>query len=188
MLFAVLASLFAYQFFQPQEQNRFDAANLSHVLKVQPTSLLKQGGNRELVSNRERLVEIAQTLPEQMGRGGQNPDNEIDAVESLAKLLKWEDYLPGLASDSGLISDSDVFKAMAIHDASPDLMTVAQLSSPEPIAAREDFSRPLGVVVIPFSEEIGWGGNRSLNGFVETLMNVPLPSFSITEVYDSVKL
>ena len=67
-------------------------------------------------------------------------------------------------------------------------MTGAQLSMPAPIAATDDFSQPLGVAALPFSAKIGWVGDRSLNGFVERLMNVPLPSFSITEVYDSVKL
>ena len=199
MLLVILVSLSAYQsrfetsvqhvqIFQPQEQNRFDAANLSQVLKVQPTSPLKRGENRELISNRERLVEIAQAPPEHVVQGEQNSDKEIEVVESLAELSRWEGYQPGPVSDNSLISDSEAFKAMAIHDASPNLITVAQLSSPEPIAAKEDFSQPLGVVVIPVSAEIGWSDNRSLNGVVEMLMNVPLPNFSITEVYDSVKL
>ena len=194
MLLAILVSLSTYQFlsvyqfFQPQEQDRSDTANLSQVLKVQPSPPLKQSENRELISNRERVVEITQTLPEYVAQGGQNSDKAIEVVESLTELSKWEGYQPNPVSDSSLISDSDAFKAMAIADASPELITVTQLSSPEPIAAREDFSRPLGVVVIPASAEIGWSDNRSLNGVVEMLMNVPLPSFSITEVYDSVKL
>ena len=187
-LLAVLVSLSTDQFFQPQEQDRLDPANLSQVLKVQPTSPLKQSGNRELVSNRERFVEITQTLPEHVVQGKQNSDKEIEVAESLAELSRWEGYQPNPVSDSSSINDSDAFKAMAVHDAPPDLMTVAQLSSPESIAAKEDFSQPLGVVAIPTSAEISWGGNRSLNGVVEMLMNVPLPSFSITEVYDSVKL
>ena len=185
---AVFVGQYAYQFFQSQEQNHFDTANLSQVLEVQPTSPLNQGGNRELISNRERLVEMAQVPPEHVVQGEQNSDKEIEVAESLAKLSKWESYQPDPVSDSDFISDNDAFKAMAIYDVSPDLMTVAQLSSPEPIAAREDFSQPLGVVAIPVSAEIGWVDNRSLNGVVEMLMNVPLPSFSITEVYDSVKL
>ncbi len=187
-LLIVLVGLSTYQFFQPQEQNRFDATNLSQVLKVQPTSPLKRGDNRELISNRERLVEIAQAPPEHVVQGEQNSDKEIEVVASLAELSRWEGYQLGPVSDNSLISDNDAFKAMAIHDASPNLITVAQLSSPEPIAAKEDFSQPLGVVVIPVSAEIGWSDNRSLNGVVEMLMNVPLPNFSITEVYDSVKL
>ncbi len=187
-LLAVLASLSTDQFFQPQEQDRFDAANLSHVLNVQPISSLNQGGNRALISNRERFVEITQTPPEHVVQGKQNSDKEIEVAESLAELLRWEGYQPDPVSDSSPINDSDALKAITVHDGSPDLMTVAQLSSPEPIAAKESFSQPLGVVVMPTSAEIGWGGNRSLNGVVEMLMNVPLPSFSITEVYDSVKL
>lgn len=184
MLLAVLVSLSAYQFFQPQEQNRSDTTNLSQVLKVQPTLPLKQSENRELISNRERLVEMAQAV----AQGGQNSDKEIEVVESLTELSRWEGYQPDPVSDNSPISESDAFTAMAIDDASPELMTGAQLSSPEPIAAREDFSQPLGVVAIPASAEIGWSDNRSLDGVVEMLMNVPLPSFSITEVYDSVKL
>ena len=188
MLLAVLVSLSAYQFFQPQEQKRSDSANLSQVLKVQPTAPLKQSENRELISNRERLIEMAQALPKYVVQGGQDSDKEIEVVESLTDLSRWEGSQPDPVSDSSPISESDAFTAMAIDDASPELMTGAQLSSPEPIAAREDFSQPLGVVAIPASAEIGWSDNRSLNGVVEMLMNVPLPSFSITEVYDSVKL
>ena len=188
MLLVILIGLSAYQSFQPQEQDRSDTVNLSQVVKVQPTSPPKEGGNRELISNRERLVATTQTLSENVVQSGQNIDKEIEVIESLAELSRWEGYQPDPVSDSHFINDSDTFKAMAIDDASPDLMTVAQLSSPEPIAAKEDFSQPLGVVAIPTSAEIGWSDNRSLNGVVEMLMNVPLPSFSITEVYDSVKL
>lgn len=188
MLFAVLVSLSAYQFLQPQEQARFDVANLSQTLKIGPTSSLKPNGNREVISNREWLVEVVQALPEHVVQGKQNSDKEIEVAESLAELSRWEGHQPDPVSDSSPISDSDAFKAMAIDDVSPDLMIVAQLSSPESIAAKEDFSQPLGVVVIPTSAEIGWNDNRSLNGVVEMLMNVPLPSFSITDVYDSVKL
>ena len=188
MLLVILIGLSAYQAFQPQEQDRSHTVNLSQVVKVQPTSPPKEGGNRELISNRERLVATTQTLSENVVQSGQNIDKEIEVIESLAELSRWEGYQPDPVSDSNFINDSDTFKAMAIDDASPDLMTVAQLSSPEPIAAKEDFSQPLGVVAIPTSAEIGWSDNRSLNGVVEMLMNVPLPSFSITEVYDSVKL
>ena len=188
MLLIILIGLSAYQSFQPQEQDRSDTVKLSQVLKVQPTPPLKQSENRELISKRERLVEMAQALPEHVVQGGQDSDKKIEVVESLTELSRWEGSQPDPVSDSSLISESDAFTAMAIDDASPELMTVAQLSSPEPIAAREDFSQPLGVVVIPASAEIGWSDNRSLNGVVEMLMNVPLPSFSITEVYDSVKL
>ena len=186
MLLVILISLSAYQSFQ--SQNHFDVVNLSQVLKVQPLPPLKRGENREPISNREQFVEIAQALPEHVVQGGQSSDKEIEVVESLAELSRWEGYQPDPVSESSPISDSDAFKAMVIDDASPGLTAVAQLSSPEPIAAREDFSQPLGVVVIPVSAEIGWGNNRSLNGVVEMLMDVPLPSFSITEVYDSVKL
>ena len=188
MLIAVLLSMSAYQFFQAQEHNRFDAANLSQALKVEPTVSMEPTGNREVISNRERLIQIAQTPPEHGVRGEQDADQEIEVVESSADLLRWEGYQPNPVSNSGLTNNSDVFKAMPIHDVSPELMAVAQLSSPEPIAAKEDFSQPLGVVAIPASAEIGWNDNRSLNGVVEMLMNVPLPTFSITEVYDSVKL
>ena len=187
-LFAVLVSLSTDRFFQSQEQDRFDAANLSQVLKAQLAPPVSQGGNRELISNRERSVEITQTLPEHVVQGKQNSDKEIEIAESLAELSRWDGYQPNPISDSSPINDSDAFKAMAVHDASRNVMTVAQLSSPESIAAREDFSQPLGVVAIPASAEIGWRGNRSLNGVLEMLMNVPLPSFSITEVYDSAKL
>ena len=188
MLLIILIGLSAYQSFQPQEQDRSDAVNLSQVVKVQPTAPPKEGGNREVISNRERLVATTQTPPENVAQSRQNIDEEIEVIESLTELSRWEGYQPDPVSDSSPISESDTFKAMAIDDTSPDLMTVAQLSSPEPIAAREDFSQPLGVVAIPASAEIGWSDNRSLNGVVEMLMNVPLPSFSITEVYDSVKL
>ena len=188
MLLIILISLSAYQSFQPQEQNRSDTVNLSQVVKVQPTTPAKEGGNREVISNRERLVATTQTLTENVVQSGQNIDEEIEVIESLAELSRWEGYQPDPVSDSNFINDSDTFKAMAIDDTSPDLMMVAQLSSPEPIAAKEDFSQPLDVVAIPTSAEIGWSDNRSLNGVVEMLMNVPLPSFSITEVYDSVKL
>ena len=103
-------------------------------------------------------------------------------------MSKWEGYQLDPVSENNFANESDTFKAMTIDDTSPELMTVAQLSSPEPIAAKENFSQPLGVVAIPASAEIGWSNNRSLNGVVEMLMDVPLPSFSITEVYDSVKL
>ena len=185
MLLIILISLSAYQSFQPQEQNRSDAVNLSQVVKVQPTSPPKEGGNREVISNRERLVAATQTLPENVVQSSQNID---EAIESLTELSRWEGHQPDPVSDSNFVNDSYTFKAMAIDDASPDLVAVAQLSSPEPIAAKEDFSQPLGVVAIPTSAEIGWSDNPSLNGVVEMLMNVPLPSFSITEVYDSVKL
>jgi hypothetical protein len=188
MLLIVLISLSAYQSFQTQEQDRSDTVNLSQVVKVQPTAPPKEGGNREVISNRERLVATTQTLPENAVQSRQDIDKEIEVIESLAELSRWEGYQPDPVSDSNFINDSDTFKAMAIDDASPDLMTVAQLSSPEPIAAKENFSQPLGVVAIPTSAEIDWSDNRSLNGVVEMLMNVPLPSFSITEVYDSVKL
>ena len=188
MVLVILVSLSAYQTFQPQEQNRVDTVNLSQVVKVQPTSPPNEGGNREVISKRERLVATAQTLPEQVVQSKQDIDKEIEVIESLAELSKWEGHQPDPVSDSNFIDDSDTFKAMAIDDDSPDLMIVAQLSSPEPIAAKEDFSQPLDVVAIPASAEIGWSDNRSLNGVVEMLMNVPLPSFSITEVYDSVKL
>ena len=185
MLLIILISSSAYQSFQPQEQDRSDAVNLSQVVKVQPTSPPKEGGNREVISNRERLVAATQTLSENVVQSSQNIDEEI---ESLTELSRWEGHQPDPVSDSNFVNDSYTFKAMAIDDASPDLVTVAQLSSPEPIAAKEDFSQPLGVVAIPTSAEIGWSDNPSLNGVVEMLMNVPLPSFSITEVYDSVKL
>ena len=188
LLFAVLVSLSAYQFLQPQEQTRFGVANLSQALKVEPTRALKPNGNREVISNREWLTGTKQTLSEHVVQGEQNSDREIEVVESLVELSRWEGHQPGPVSDSSPINDSDAFRAMAIDDVSPDLMIIAQLSSPEPIAAKEDFSQPLGVVAIPTSAEIGWNDNRSLNGVVEMLMNVPLPSFSITEVYDSVKL
>lgn len=188
MLLIILISLSAYQSFQPQEQDRSDAVNLSQVVKVQPTVPPKESGNREVISNRERLVTTTQTLPENVVQGGQNIDKEIEVIESLAELSRWEGHQPDPVSDNNFINDSDTFKAMTIDDASPDLVAVAQLSSPEPIAAKEDFSQPLGVVAIPTSAEIGWSDNHSLNGVVEMLMNVPLPSFSITEVYDSVKL
>ena len=184
MLLIILIGLSAYQSFQPQD----DAVNLSQVVKVQPTVPPKEGGNREVISNRERLVATTQTPPENVAQSRQNIDEEIEVIESLTELSRWEGSQPDPVSDSSSISDSDTFKAMAIDDTSPDLMMVAQLSSPEPIAAKADFSQPLGVVAIPTSAEIGWGDNRSLNGVVEMLMNVPLPSFSITEVYDSVKL
>ncbi|RKU35530.1 hypothetical protein C6496_16670 [Candidatus Poribacteria bacterium] len=185
LLLIILISLSAYQSFQPQEQDRSDAVNLSQVVKVQPTSPPKEGGNREVISNRERLVAATQTLPENVVQSSQNIDEEI---ESLTELSRWEGHQPDPVSDSNFVNDSYTFKAMAIDDASPDLVTVAQLSSPEPIAAKENFSQPLGVVAIPTSAEISWSDNPSLNGVVEMLMNVPLPSFSITEVYDSVKL
>ena len=188
MLLIILISLSAYQSFRPQEQDRADAVNLSQVVKVQPTAPSKEGGNREVISNRERLVATTQTLPENVVQSGQNIDKEIEVIESLAELSRWEGYQPDPVSDSDFINDSDTFKAMTIDDPSPDLVAIAQLSSPEPIAAKEDFSQPLGVVAIPTSAEIGWSDNPSLNGVVEMLMNVPLPSFSITEVYDSVKL
>lgn len=188
MLLAVLVSLSAYQSFQFQEQDRSDTANLSQVLKVQPILPLRQSENRELISNRERLVATTQTLPDNVVQGGQNIDKEIEVIESLAELSRWEGHQPDPVSDSNFINDSDTFKAITIDDPSPDLVAVAQLSSPEPIAAKEDFSQPLGVVAVPTSAEIGWSDNRSLDGVVEMLMNVPLPSFSITEVYDSVKL
>lgn len=188
MLLIILISLSTYQSFQPQEQDGSHAVNLSQVVKVQPTSPLKEGGNREVISNRERLVATAQTPAENVVQNRQNIDKEIEVIESLTELSRWEGYQPDPVSDSHFINDNDMFRAMAIDDASPDLMTVAQLSSPEPIAAKEDFSQPLGVVAIPTSAEIGWSDNPSLNGVVEMLMNVPLPSFSITEVYDSVKL
>ncbi|RKU05984.1 hypothetical protein C6502_21090 [Candidatus Poribacteria bacterium] len=187
-LLIVLISLSAYKSFQSQEQDRSNTVNLSQVVKVQPTAPSKESGNRELVSNRERLVATTQTLPENVVQGRQNIDKEIEVIESLAELSRWEGHQPDPVSDSNFINDSDTFKAMTIDDPSPDLVAVAQLSSPEPIAAKEDFSQPLGVVAIPTSAEIGWSDNRSLNGVVEMLMNVPLPSFSITEVYDSVKL
>ncbi len=185
MLLIILISLSAYQSFQPQEPDRSGTVNLSQVVKVQPTSPLKESGNREVISNRERLVATTQTLPENVVQSSQNIDKEI---ESLTELSRWEGHQPDPVSDSNFVNDSYTFKAMAIDDASPDLVTIAQLSSPEPIAAKEDFSQPLGVVAIPTSAEIGWSDNPSLNGVVEMLMNVPLPSFSITEVYDSVKL
>ena len=188
LLLLVLISLSAYQSFQSQEQDRSDVVNLSQVLKVQPTSIPMESGNREVISNRERLVATTQTILEQVVQGRQNIDKEIEVIESLAKLSRWDGYQLDPVSDSSFANDSDTFKAITIDDASPDLMMVAQLSSPEPIAAKEDFSQPLGVVAIPASAEIGWSSNRSLNGVVEMLMNVPLPSFSITEVYDSVKL
>ena len=188
MLLVILIGLSAYQSFQPQEQDRSDAVNLSQVVKVQPTSPPKEGGNREMISNREWLVAAKQTLPDHVVQGEQNSDREIEVVGSPAEPLRWEAYQPDPVSDGGLINNSDAFKAMPIHDVPPDLMTVAQLSSPESIASKEDFFQPLGVVAIPTSAEIGWNDNRSLNGVVEMLMNVPLPSFSITEVYDSVKL
>ena len=185
MLLIILISLSAYQSFQPQEQDRSDVVNLSQVVKVQPTSPPKEGGNREVISNRERLVAATQTLPENVVQSSQNID---ETIESLTELSRWEGHQPDPVSGSNFVNDSYTFKAMAIDDASPDLVAVAQLSSPEPIAAKEDFSQPLGVVAIPTSAEIGWSDNPSLNGVVEMLMNVPLPSFSITEVYDSVKL
>ena len=185
MLLIILISLSAYQSFQPQEPDRSGTVNLSQVVKVQPTSPLKESGNREVISNRERLVATTQTLPENVVQSSQNIDKEI---ESLTELSRWEGHQPDPVSDSNFVNDSYTFKAMAIDDASPDLVTIAQLSSPEPIAAKENFSQPLGVVAIPTSAEIGWSDNPSLNGVVEMLMNVPLPSFSITEVYDSVKL
>ena len=185
-LLLILISLSAYQSFQ--EQDRSDTVNLSQVVKVQPTSPLKERGNREVVSNRERLVTTTQTLPEHVAQSRQNIDKEVEVIESLAELSKWEGYQLNPVSESNFANESDTFKAMTIDDTSPELMTVAQLSSPEPIAAKENFSQPLGVVAIPASAEIGWSNNRSLNGVVEMLMNVPLPSFSITEVYDSVKL
>ena len=187
-LLLILISLSAYQSFQSQEQDRSDTVNLSQVVKVQPTSPLKERGNREVVSNRERLVTTTQTLPEHVVQSRQNIDKEVEVIESLAELSKWEGYQLDPVSESNFANESDTFKAMTIDDTSPELMTVAQLSSPEPIAAKENFSQPLGVVAIPASAEIGWSNNRSLNGVVEMLMNVPLPSFSITEVYDSVKL
>ncbi|MYE88157.1 zf-HC2 domain-containing protein [Candidatus Poribacteria bacterium] len=185
MLLIILISLSAYQSFQPQEPDRSGTVNLSQVVKVQPTSPLKESGNREVISNRERLVATTQTLPENVVQSSQNIDKEI---ESLTELSRWEGHQPDPVSDSNFVNDSYTFKAMAIDDASPDLVAIAQLSSPEPIAAKENFSQPLGVVAIPTSAEIGWSDNPSLNGVVEMLMNVPLPSFSITEVYDSVKL
>ena len=188
MLLIILISLSAYQSFQPLEQDHSNAVNLSQVVKVQPTTPPREGGNREVISNREWLVATTQTSPENVVQSRQNIDKDIEVIESLAELSRWEAYQLDPVSDSNFINDSDTFKAMAIDDTSPDLMTVAQLSSPEPIAAKEDFSQPLGVVAIPTSAEIGWNDNPSLNGVVEMLMNVPLPSFSITEVYDSVKL
>lgn len=185
MLLIILISLSAYQSFQPQEPDRSGTVNLSQVVKIQPTSPLKESGNREVISNRERLVATTQTLPENVVQSSQNIDKEI---ESLTELSRWEGHQPDPVSDSNFVNDSYTFKAMAIDDASPDLVAIAQLSSPEPIAAKENFSQPLGVVAIPTSAEIGWSDNPSLNGVVEMLMNVPLPSFSITEVYDSVKL
>ncbi len=189
MLLLILISLSAYQSFQSQEQqDRSDTVNLSQVVKVQPTSPPKEGENREVISNRERLAATAQTLPEHVVQSEQNIDKENDVIESLAELSRWEGYQLDPVSDSSAANESDTFKAITIDDVSPDLMTVAQLSNPKSIAAKEDFSQPLGVVAIPASAEIGWSNNRSLNGVVEMLMNVPLPSFSITEVYDSVKL
>ena len=188
LLLIILISLSAYQSFQPQEQDGSDAVNLSQVVKVQPTTPLKEGGNREVISNRERLVATAQVPAENVVQNRQNIDKEIEVIESLTELSRWEGYQPDPVSESNFINDSDTFKAITIDDPSPDLVASAQLSSPEPIAAREDFSQPLDVVALPTSAEIGWNDNRSLNGVVEMLMNVPLPSFSITEVYDSVKL
>ena len=187
-LLSVLITLSVFQSFQPQEQDRSNTVNLSQVVKIQPTAPPKEGGNREIISNRERLVATTQTLPENVVQGRQNIDKKIEVVESLVELSRWEGHQPDPVSDSSPINDSDAFRAMAIDDVAPDLMIIAQLSSPEPIAAKENFSQPLGVVTIPTSAEIGWNDNRSLNGVVEMLMNVPLPSFSITEVYDSVKL
>ena len=187
-LLLILIGLSAYQSFQSQEQDRSDTVNLSQVVKVQPTSPPKERGNREVVSNRERLVATTQTLPEHVVQSRQNIDKKVEVIESLAELSKWEGYQLDPVSESNFANESDTFKAMTIDDTSPELMTVAQLSSPEPIAAKENFSQPLGVVAIPASAEIGWSNNRSLDGVVEMLMNVPLPTFSITEVYDSVKL
>ncbi|MCZ6675880.1 MAG: zf-HC2 domain-containing protein [Candidatus Poribacteria bacterium] len=173
MLCVVLASLFAYQFLQPQDQNHLD-------LRVYPADLMSEGGNRELISNRDRLAGISRFFPEVFRN--RRPSRRIDAAESAADSLATE------ANLSRFVSHNDPFKAPVVRDGSPDLMTVAQLSSPGPIAASEDFFQPLSTVISPLPAKIGWGGNRSLNGFVDMLMNVPLPNLSITEVYDSVKL
>ena len=183
MLFAVLVSLFAYQFLRPQEQSRFDTVNSRHALSVYPIQSMEGQGNRELISNRGRLAEISQSLPEQFVRSTDQLNKQLDVLETSADLLEWEGHLPSL------VSDSDALKAVASRNTSPpDLITAAQLSSPEPIAAIEGFSQPLGVVRNPFPAKIGWAGSRSLNGFVDMLMNVPLHSLSITEVYDAIKL
>jgi len=176
---AVFTSLLAYQFLQPQERVRIDAANLRYALRVHP---MEGGENRELISNRERLAGISQSISEQWVQGTQEPEQKPDTVELSTELLAQTSYFPSL------VSEGDALKTETIRDVYPDVMTVAQLSNPDFIAAREDFSQPLGVVETSSPAEVDWGGNRSLSGFVDMLMNVPLPSFSITEVYDAVKL
>lgn len=183
LLFVVLGGLVGYQFLQFQEQNRFDSTHLQYALSATPVQPTSGGGNRELISNRERLAGISQPVPEGVGQETQKLNTQLDTVEPSAGPLPRTGYLPIL------VSDGEDLKGMAISDASSSLMRGDKLSSPDSIAVIKGFSQPLERCCDnSFSSEISWDGNRSLNGFVDMLMNVPLPSLSITEVYDSVKL
>ncbi len=190
VLCATCASLLAYQFLQPQEKHLLDSTILQHSLRADPFHFIPRaiggGENRELIQNRERITMVSQFIPEQWEREvpadatRKTLSRALEAVE-LTGSLEWEGYI------SRLVSDGDALKAVTTRDVSSDFLAFAQLSSPESIGAKEDFSRPLGGVKLPSEVKVERYNRRS-NRFVEMLTNVPLPSLSITAVYDSIKL
>lgn len=180
-ILALMTTLFFVSYFsQIQERPwQLSSSQLRNSLRAYPVHLMQLQKNRELVRKREKIPGIPQAFSEQFAHTAQKA-SQLGRTEILVEDLDGH-------ISTHFVSDSNMlWKVIIDNDIFPDLHPYAQLSDLESLLAREDFSIPLGVVKNPFQEKFE-RENRQSNGLIE-VMDVPLRSLSITEVYDSVKL
>ncbi len=122
------ATLVVYQGFQTSRNDRLNPTSVPQFLNASPSYLTYVKGSRKLVSdNLKKITRIPPSFPDWFAH----------------KTLR-QSILTDMTTENW---DWKGLKEIITHYTSSDSLVLAQLSTPESILAREDFSSPLGVVI-----------------------------------------
>ena len=164
----------------PEERGLTGPSQLRGSLRVYPIQLMRAQEDRELVTKRERILDLPEVLSNQLHDGSQKLNLQLDTTELFEQ--DWGSY-----SRVSFVSNSELLRGLTdANDIFPNLLASAQLSSLGSVLVTHDFSGPVRINS-PFPDKFEREGRR-LDAFLGVLKDVMVRDLSLTEVYDSVKL
>ena len=181
-IFIIMSGLFiANQLVRsPQGNRETGARQLRSGLDEYPVQLAHAQGNRELITKREKVLDLPQGLSNQERHAPKKVNHQLELAELHSQSWDGYDETPFDGTGDTLRTNTDG------NDVFPYLIASAQLSNPDSALTTREFS---GAVAIdsPFPEKFEREGRQS-NSSLRVLKHVAVRDLSLTEVYDSVKL
>ena len=169
----MLTTLLVYQGFQTNRNDRIYPTGAPQLVNAPPNFHTFVEVDRQLV--RDNLKKIAKMPPSSPNRFVHKSLRQSNLTDLTTEYLDWKGNSPTSGNDGAGLNE------IITHDSPSDSLAFAQLSTPEPLLSREDFSQPLRAV-ISISYIFERKENRSNSFTSGVLTDVPLPGLSLEKI------